>query len=121
VEEILSMTVDGFVNDDIDLALKVAPLGELINDMCNEIKSHHISRLQRGECAFEKGFAFDNLLTSYERVADHCSGIAVGMIELGDDYIDQHVFMSGLNKMQNGDFAKLYKEYKQKYSLEDPH
>lgn len=119
VTEVLSLAIAAFVNDDIELAMKVEPLEELIDDLCDEMKAHHIDRLQRGECRLEKGFAFNDLITNYERVSDHCSNIAVGMIELGGEHFDSHKYLSSLKKMKNEAFAGQYEEYRQKYSIDD--
>ncbi|MEE1161653.1 MAG: Na/Pi cotransporter family protein, partial [Acutalibacteraceae bacterium] len=76
VTEILNMTVDSFVGDDIEKASHVEPLEQVIDKLNKELKARHINRLQNGECTIELGFIFTDLLTNYERVSDHCSNIA---------------------------------------------
>lgn len=98
--------------------MHVEPLEELIDNLCDEMKSHHIDRLTSGECAFEKGFAFNDLITNYERISDHCSNIAVGMIELGNDEFDTHRYLSSLKKMKDERFNEMFEEYHQKYYLD---
>ena len=118
VTEVISIAVAAFINDDLELAMKVEPLEELIDNLCDEMKNHHIDRLQRGECALEKGFAFNDLITNYERISDHCSNIAVGMIELGHDEFDTHEYLSSLKRMKDENFNKLFEEYTEKYALD---
>ena len=77
------------------LASRVEPLEELIDDLCDELKLHHVDRLQKGTLYAQlNGFLFNDLLTNYERVADHCSNIAVAMIELESDSFDTHEYLS---------------------------
>lgn len=118
VTEVVSIAVSAFINNDMELALKVEPLEELIDNLCDEMKNHHIDRLQRGECALEKGFVFNDLLTNYERVSDHCSNIAVGLIELENENFDTHKYLSSLKKMKDENFNRMFEEYQQKYSID---
>lgn len=80
--EIVTTTVDAFVRDDLRLASKVEPLERHVDVLCDELKLHHVNRLQKGVCTLEQGFTFHDLLTNYERISDHCSNIALAMIEL---------------------------------------
>ena len=118
ITEVVSIATSAFINDDLEMAMHVEPLEELIDNLCDEIKSHHIDRLTSGECAFEKGFAFNDLITNYERISDHCSNIAVGMIELGNDEFDTHRYLSSLKKMKDENFNQMFEEYHQKYHLD---
>ena len=117
VTEVVSLATGAFINDDMELALRVEPLEELIDNLCDEMKNHHIDRLQRGECALEKGFVFNDLLTNYERISDHCSNIAVGMIELENENFDTHAYLSSLKKMKDENFNRMFEEYQEKYKL----
>ena len=90
VREILSIAVGAFVENDPQRAARVEPLEEIIDGLCDEMKSHHVDRLQSGSCTLNQGFVFNDLLTNYERVADHCSNIAVAIIELESDSFDTH-------------------------------
>ena len=85
VTRILEITINAFLDNDVAAAYRVEPLEELIDNLCDEMKLHHIDRLQSGECTLNHGFAFNDLLTNCERVSDHCSNIAVAMIELESD------------------------------------
>ena len=82
LREILEVAIEAFVSNDIQQAARVEPLEEIIDGLCDEMKSHHVVRLQSGVCTLGQGFIFNDLLTNYERVADHCSNIAVAIIEL---------------------------------------
>ncbi|MEE3383123.1 MAG: Na/Pi cotransporter family protein, partial [Anaerovoracaceae bacterium] len=77
IDEITDMTIKAFVENDTQLAMRIDPLEEVIDDLCDEIKAHHIARVSRQECTLENGFVFNDLLTDYERISDHCSNVAV--------------------------------------------
>ena len=117
VREILSIAVGAFVENDPQRASRVEPLEEIIDGLCDEMKSHHVDRLQSGSCTLNLGFVFNDLLTNYERVADHCSNIAVAIIELESDSFDTHEYLNSVRAMKSSSFARYYEEYKQEYHL----
>lgn len=117
VREMIAITVDAFVRNDLELAARVEPLEELIDHMCDELKLHHVDRLQKGMCTLHHGFVFNDLLTNYERVADHCSNIAVAMIELESDTFDTHEYLNSLKQMRETSYERYYVEYRSKYRL----
>ena len=117
VREILSVAVGAFVENDPQRAARVEPLEEIIDGLCDEMKSHHVDRLQSGSCTLNLGFVFNDLLTNYERVADHCSNIAVAIIELESDSFDTHEYLNSVRAMKSHSFARYYEEYQQKYHL----
>ena len=117
VREILSIAVGAFVENDPQRAAQVEPLEEIIDGLCDEMKSHHVDRLQSGSCTLNQGFVFNDLLTNYERVADHCSNIAVAIIELESDSFDTHEYLNSVRAMKSSSFARYYEEYKQEYHL----
>ena len=117
VREILSVAVGAFVENDPQRAARVEPLEEIIDGLCDEMKSHHVDRLQSGACTLDQGFVFNDLLTNYERVADHCSNIAVAIIELESDSFDTHEYLNSVRAMKSSSFARYYEEYKQEYHL----
>ena len=117
VREILSIAVGAFVENDPQRAARVEPLEEIIDGLCDEMKSHHVDRLQSGACTLDQGFVFNDLLTNYERVADHCSNIAVAIIELESDSFDTHEYLNSVRAMKSHSFARYYEEYQQKYHL----
>ena len=119
VREVLWNAREGFINDDFDLAASVEPLEEVIDDLRDAIKLHHIVRLQNNECTMEMGFILSDLLTNCERVADHCSNIAGCMLELSTEKaLDMHKYLYDL-KHGNPEFDRRYQDYKEKYPIED--
>ena len=117
VVEIVRITVKAFTANDLELAKRVEPLEELIDDLCDEMKLHHIDRLQRGICTLIQGFIFNDMLTNYERVADHCSNIAVAIIELESDSFDTHEYLNSVKQMKENAFAQHYDQYSKIYSI----
>ena len=81
------------------------------------MKNRHILRLQQGECSIETGFVFSDLLTNYERIADHCSNIAVCLIEVANDSFETHEYLSHVKFDGENDFVERYENYKQKYRI----
>lgn len=117
VKEIIDISFRSFIDNDVQLANRVEPLEEIIDGICDEMKSHHVDRLQQGTCTLLQGFVFNDLLTNYERVADHCSNIAVAIIELESDSFDTHEYLHSVKEMKDAAFARYYDEYQQKYAL----
>ena len=117
VTEILAISIEAFTSGNLQLAARVEPLEEIIDGLCDEMKSHHVERLQQGMCTLNQGFVFNDLLTNYERVADHCSNIAVAVIEVESDSFDTHEYLNSVKAVKDASFARFYDEYKQKYSI----
>lgn len=117
VKEVVSIAVDAFISNDLQLAYRVEPLEELIDNLCDEMKTHHIERLQKGTCTLNHGFVFNDLLTNLERISDHCSNIAVAMIELESDNFDAHEYINSLIQVRSHYFDEYYSEYSKKFSL----
>ena len=117
VTKVLEITVSAFVDNDMNLAGHVEPLEEVVDDLCDEMKLHHVDRLQKGHCTLLQGFVFNDLLTNYERVADHCSNVAVAMIELECDSFETHQYLSSLKDVKSAAFEGLYREYREQYHL----
>lgn len=117
VREIISISIDAFVRNDLETAYRVEPLEELIDNLCDEMKLHHIDRLQKGICTLHHGFVFNDLLTNLERVSDHCSNIAVAIIELESENFDAHEYINSLIEVRSHGFDEYYDEYSKKYVL----
>ena len=117
VMEIVSIAVKAFVENDLTLANRVEPLEELIDNLCDEMKLHHIDRLQHGACTLHQGFVFNDLLTNYERVSDHCSNIAVAMVELESDAFDTHEYLNSVKELRSVSFERYFEEYREKFAL----
>ena len=117
VTRILEITINAFLDNDVAAAYRVEPLEELIDNLCDEMKLHHIDRLQTGECTLNHGFAFNDLLTNCERVSDHCSNIAVAMIELESESFDTHEYINSVMAMHSHSFDKYYAEYSKEFQI----
>ena len=117
VTRILEITINAFLDNDVAAAYRVEPLEELIDNLCDEMKLHHIDRLQTGECTLNHGFAFNDLLTNCERVSDHCSNIAVAMIELESDSFDTHEYINSVMAMHSHRFDEYYAEYSREFQI----
>ena len=117
VSEILELSFSAFVDEDINKAYKVEPLEEHIDILCDEMKLRHIDRLQNGHCSLSQGFVFNDLLTNCERVADHCSNIAIARIELNDDAYDTHSYVIDLKEQRSHSFDAFYAQFAEKYKI----
>lgn len=115
--EILDTTTKAFIDNDLHLAKQVEPLEEVIDNLITDIKSKHVQRLQSGECTIELGFILSDLLTNCERVSDHCSNIAVTLIETDQYTFDAHEYLNVIKRTGNKEFESEYEMYKAKYSL----
>ena len=115
--ELMNMTVESFVSDNVGLAYRVEPLEECIDILCDTMKINHVDRLKKGECSINVGFVFNDLITNIERVADHCSNIAVAMIEIKEDAYDTHGYIIDLKEKRSHNFDRYYAEYMEKYTL----
>lgn len=118
VLEVLDLAVKALEDDDVSLAKNVEPLEQVIDRLKRKIKAGHISRLTQGDCTMELGFILSDLLTNYERVADHCSNIAICLIEISTDTFEAHKYMKSIKNHNDESFDRLYESYKEKYSLE---
>ena len=116
VREILQLTTDCYITTDHEMAHRVEPLEQVIDDLTKTIKLHHIARLQAGRCSIELGFILTDLLTDYERISDHCSNIAVAVIELQHDALDSHRYLNEM-KRDSDAFRMLFEEFSEKYKL----
>lgn len=115
--EILIMTTKAFVELDYELAKKVEPLEQRIDKLKRRIKNNHIKRLGEGVCTVELGFILSDLLTNCERVSDHCSNVAVSMLEVESNSFEAHEYLSHVKHDGENDFFEHYAEYKKKYSI----
>lgn len=120
VREILEITVDSFTEDNVELAIRVEPLRELVNVLCNELKSRHITRLRNGKCELKQGFAFNNMLTDFERIGAHCSNVAVALLESEAEDFDIHEYQKSIREMNNTMYRELFEAYELKYNISRP-
>ncbi len=117
VTEVLELASTALANDDLEIAHKVEPLEQVIDRLKRKIKNGHISRLRQGDCTMELGFILSDLLTNYERIADHCSNIAVCFIEIANDSFETHEYLNRLKSGEVTEFSEMYEAYKQKYYI----
>ena len=118
VQDIVNRTVDAFQKNDCYAAGKIEPLEQVVDGLVREVKTRHIARLQAGACTIEYGFVLDDLLTNYERIADHCSNIAVAMIEVSEDRFDTHEYLNHIKNGESPSFEKRYERYRGRYTFE---
>lgn len=117
VDEIMEMTVRAFTEEDTELAKQVEPLEQVIDVLKKQMKARHISRLQQGECTIETGFVFSDLIANCERIADHCSNIAVCLIQIANDSFETHEYLDHVKHDGQNDFEEKFKVYSEKYSI----
>ena len=118
LSEILELTIRSFAENDLTLAQRVEPLEQVIDAMISVAKNSHIERLQAGTCTIQTGFVWSDLLTNYERVSDHCSNIAVALIETSAGSFGTHQYLNTVKATGSHDFAAVYQEYAKKYHIE---
>lgn len=119
VKEILDMSINSFIKSDVALAKCVEPLEDVIDQLRSDLKTRHIERLRSGKCTIELGFILQDLLTNFERVSDHCSNIAVYLIQISDNSMDTHEYMNELKKLDRSEFMDEFNDYQKKYILPD--
>ena len=117
LQEILDLTVEAFDKNDVEIAKKVEPLEQTIDKIIDIIKARHIERLRAGECTVDAGIILSDVVTNYERVSDHCSNIAVALIEIDKNEFEAHEYLHELKAPENEAFRREYRAYKEKYSL----
>ncbi|MGN0547017.1 MAG: Na/Pi cotransporter family protein [Acutalibacteraceae bacterium] len=117
IKEILALTVKAFSDNDVELALDVEPLEQVIDNLISEIRNRHISRLTDGNCTIELGFVLSDLLTNYERVSDHCSNIAVALIQISNSVFDTHEYLNDYKNAGGERFTGAFEGFKKKYIL----
>ena len=115
--EIIEITMKAFVQDNLKEALRVEPLEEVIDNLTITIRNKHIERLKKAECSPELGIPLSDLLINCERVSDHCSNIAVAMIEISQSKLDTHDYLDTLKAERTPDFIENFNQFNQKYRL----
>ena len=115
VKDIVEVSFDVFEKEDVTKAMLVEPLEEVIDQLQTEVKKRHVKRLQKGKCTIEMGFVLSDVITSYERIADHCSNIAVCLMQVNEDGYDTHGYLKDMKHEEN--FSNQFNEYKEKYLL----
>ena len=117
VNEITHNSFLAFINNDLDLAYRIEPLEDVIDDLCDQLKLNHVSRLRQGICTLDQGFVFNDLVTNYERISDHCSNIGLSLIETQSDDFDPHAYITSLKEVRHHSFDLYYEAYTHRYAL----
>lgn len=117
VDDILTITTEAFSGGDPSLAFRVEPLEQVIDKLELKLKDRHINRLKEGACTIELGFIFSDLLSNYERISDHCSNIAVYLMQTKNSDFETHSYLHEYKSDENEMFTELFGEYKNKYSV----
>jgi len=116
IQDIMALTMRSFAEEDTELAKQVEPLEEVIDTLSLDIRQRHIKRLRTGDCTIELGFILSDITTNFERVSDHCSNVAVGLLDI-DGTFDPHEYLDGLKTGENEEFRKLVQSYRENYQL----
>lgn len=119
IVDILTRTTQAFVESDEQLARTVEPLEEVIDEINKDVKKHHMKRLRKGKCTIELGLVLSDLAMNYERVADHCSNIAVYMMQLKDTQLEEHSFTEQMDEEESIQFNKNLEIFQKKYALKE--
>ena len=117
LRDILERTTNAFVEGDEALARTVEPLEEVIDELNKTVKKNHMKRLRKGKCTIELGLVLSDLAMNYERVADHCSNIAVYMMQLEDTQLEEHSFTEQLDAEESAEFTKQLNEFEKIYQI----
>lgn len=115
ITEIVTITTDSFTENDVDKAYMVEPLEQVIDQICKQAKADHIARLQQGECTLGNGYVFNDMLTDFERVSDHCSNIAAIIIESKHRTMNVHSATSEMKNDHMHRFDEYYDMFREKY------
>ena len=120
VEAILNRTTKSYVNHDVTQAVKVEPQEQVIDELVREVKSRHVRRLRDGQCRVEYGFVLEDLLNNYERIADHCSNIAVEILQVAEGKLEMHEYLNALKSgelAESAKFSERFNRYRARYSF----
>jgi len=117
VKDVVNASLLVFQEEDLKLACMIEPLEEVIDYLNSEIKKRHMKRLRKGKCSIEMGFILSDLTTNFERVSDHCSNIALCLLQLNEENFETHEYQYSLSSKDNADFAVEVKRLKEHYQL----
>ncbi len=117
LKEIVTKTCDAFRNLDIELAAEIEPLEEVIDRLTAQVKKRHYKRLSNGKCSIQMGFILQDILTNCERVADHCSNIAICLLQMEDQDLYAHNYQNTMDRKARQNFNGMYQEYLRRFDL----
>ncbi len=118
IREITNLTIFSFANSSYDNALRVDPLEEVIDDICDTMKANHVERISRQECTLEHGFVFNDIITDYERISDHCSNIALDVLEAVSEIEGKHAYHKQPSFRHDDFFKNNFAEFKKQFEIE---
>jgi len=122
VEDIIKRSVNAYATMNLDEAAKVEPQEQVIDALVREVKARHVRRLRDGKCSVEYGFVLEDLLTAYERSADHCSNIAVEILQVAEGKLEAHEYLNALKAgelEESANFTRRFNRYKARYVFPD--
>ncbi len=117
VREIAETTIEAFAGQDITLAERVEPYEEVIDDLSDQIKLNHVERLQQGICSIEQGFVFNDLVTNYKRISDHCSNIAVAILEISSGTFATHEYLGTVKANREKNFEQYFRDFQSRFVI----
>ena len=117
LSDIVNLTFDAFADGNVEMAKRVEPLEEVIDELSDQIKQRHVQRLTEGRCNMGMSFVVSDLTSNFERVADHCSNIAVTLIRTRNDGFDTHAYLNSVKRADNAAFRKEFLILEKKYAL----
>ena len=117
IREILDLSLKCFKDNDLDSAVMVEPLEQVVDSLRDNLKKRHIQRLRKQECTIELGFVLTDLLTNMERISDHCSNIAGCVLEISHEDLDIHEYLRKVKGGEIKEFNDYYNYFKLKYNL----
>ena len=117
--QICNNTVEILEKEDNEIAQSIQPLNEVIELLQVEIKERHIKRLRKGKCTIKKGFILTDIITSFQRVAAHCSNIALSMIQINQESLETHGYAASIPKGEGSTYNKEFIKFKNKYVLSE--
>lgn len=116
--EILDLTSKATIKNDVKISKMAESLEAFIDVMIKKTKAMHIQRVQKGNCTLELGFVFNECLGNFERVADHCSNIAVSVLEIADSHVQAHSYLHTVKKTADENYHNLFVDYSNKFDIE---
>ena len=115
ISRMIEITFEAFLSDDVEIAYRVEPLEQVIDQVCRKMREKHAARLQKGKCTIVNGYVFNDLIIDFERVSDHCSNIAIVIVELLDNALDIHEMSETIREQHPHQYEEYYEEYAAQY------
>ena len=115
IKEIMHISMDSFLTGDAETAYRVEPLEQVIDVICRKMRERHTARLQKGKCTIGNGYVFNDLISDFERVSDHCSNIAIVQVDLEDNSLDVHEMSEVMKQEHIHQFDIYFEEFSERY------